>query len=85
MADRPKRRWTVDIHASADEWPQAISTLRELADHLEEHGPTCDLVQGGYSGSGYIRVAEDPSMTHEKYGQALDAYLASLRQSATKR
>ena len=81
---RPKRRWTIDVHASGDEWVDAVTRLRELADHVEEHGQACEMVMGGHVSSGYVHVRHDPDMTHEKYGQALDAYLAAQRTGEEK-
>jgi len=76
---KPRRRFHVAIVVDGDTWEDVAQSLRELLPHVEEHGPKCDSVSGGYSRGHFVHVVEDPEMTNEKYQAALDAYLAEVR------
>lgn len=80
---KPKRRFIVAIEASGDTWEDVAHSLRDLLPHIEEHGRNCDSVSGGPSSGHWVHVTENPDMTHEKYHEALEAYLAGKRSAVT--
>lgn len=75
----PSRRFELMIRISGDEWIDVIRDLEELALHIEQHGPECSSVSGGYSSGHTVTVVERPEQTREKYHAELDAYLARRR------
>lgn len=75
----PRRRFTIRIMVTGDTWEDVAHSLRDLLPHVEEHGPACSSVSGGSSTGHIVEVTEDPEMTHEKYTQELETYLADLR------
>jgi hypothetical protein len=79
MTDRPHRAYELDIHIGGDTWDEVIWNLHELANHIPDHGPACSSVSGSPSGGHSVTVTHRPEMTHEKYIEALEAYLESRR------
>lgn len=75
--ERPHRAFELDIHIGGDTWDEVIRDLKYLAEHVEDHGPTCSSVCGGPSGNHIVTVTRHPDMTHERYHEQNDAYLAS--------
>ncbi len=75
----PVRRYEIRVSVSGDDWPSAVRQLREMADHVEEHGPTCELVSGGYRSGGYVMILHDPDQSHDGYAQQLQDWLANRR------
>ncbi len=72
---KPHRRITVQINVSGDTWLDAARLLVDVLEHVETHGQACDLVHGGPDAGAYVKVTEDPEMTHERYHEALSKYL----------
>jgi hypothetical protein len=80
MADgRPRRRFTVEIEVSGDSWEHVQRGLQDLLPHIEDHGPQCSSVSGGYSSGHWIRVTENPEMTPQKYRAEVESYVAGLK------
>ena len=73
--EKPHRRFELTIKVSADEWKYALADLKDLVDHVEEHGPNCASVMGGPVAGHIVSVVEDPDMTHDKYFEQLDLWL----------
>ena len=69
----PNRTYKVTVIAQGDTWKDAIRELQHCAQHLEEHGPECKQVSGGYSTSSTIEVLHDPEMTGDKYREIIEA------------
>lgn len=67
-----KRCYNITLSAGGDTWEIAMQQLRELFAEVEEHGPECKFVTGGYASGGYVKVEHDPSMTHAAYQVALE-------------
>lgn len=76
IPQRPQRRWTIEIKSGGDTWEDALRLLREMADHIEEHGQGCDFTAGGSDSGGFIKITEDHDMTHARYHALLDSWLA---------
>lgn len=64
---RPQRRYKVTITIQGDTWEDAMRELRGIARHVEDHGPECQQVSGGYSTGSIVDVEFDPEMTGDKY------------------
>jgi hypothetical protein len=75
----PKRAFEVKLTISADDWQGIVLEVEHLADHLEQHGPVCGSVSGGPSSSHIVEVFKNVGMTHERYHQELEKYLAQMR------
>lgn len=67
---KPHRRFTVEINISGDTLEDVETALDEIARERIH-----DRVLGGSTLGYFVRVHEDPAMTHDKYHAALDAYL----------
>ena len=81
----PRRRWEVRITVGGDTWDDVKWQLRDLLPHIEDHGPECKSVSGSPSSNHVVYVLHDPEMTHERYHEELDRYLATRKESeATK-
>ena len=79
----PRRAVEIDLHVGANNWADAVRELVETAAHIEDHGPQCSSVAGSPSSNHIVTVYQDPTMTHERYFEALDRYLAA-REAAEK-
>jgi hypothetical protein len=75
----PKRRFDVQIGIGGDTWEDVLCSLRHLSEHLEEHGPTCNSAGGGPSAGHHVQITEDPTMTHERYHEAVESWLQEKR------
>lgn len=82
---KPHRRFELEIHVGADDWETVLRELQRLTAHLEEHGPACDSVSGGYDQGSWVKIVERPDQTHDKYVAELEAYLASERSAGGQR
>lgn len=80
--ERPHRAYTLSIEIGGDTWEDVMSDLRHIVSHLRDHGEKCSSVMGGPSCGHTIGVRIDPEMTHERYFEMLDTYLAE--KNATK-
>lgn len=79
-ADKPKpprRAAEIDVRVGANNWDDAVRELKWTVEHVEDHGPSCQSVSGGPSGNHIVTVYQDPTMTHERYFEELDKYLAA--------
>ena len=79
MVEKPHRRFEVTITVSADSWEDASRVIEDLLPHIVDHGPRCNSVSGGYSAGASVDIREDPEMTHERWWEAMEAYLAAAR------
>lgn len=77
---RPQRTFKVTVTVQGDTWEDAMRELHACARHVEDHGPECEQVTGGYSSSSIIDVRHDPAMTGDKYRDLVDEYLAEQRE-----
>jgi hypothetical protein len=75
VSERPQRMYQVTIEVGADSWEDTAAEIRRVLEHVEEHGPECSLVSGGYSSGSHVTVRHDPAMSHDAYFAALDQYL----------
>lgn len=79
MSDRPKRAFTIELVAGGDTFADAADLIREMADHVGDHGVACDFVSGGPSRGGFIRISKRPEMTHDRYHDELRKHLDAER------
>ena len=80
---KPTRRYTITVEIGDDTWEGAVAELRRVCAHVEEHGPECKLVSGGYSGCSMVTIAHDPTMTHDRYMSELDEVLRKSDERTT--
>ncbi len=80
---RPHRAFEITIRVGADTWEDAIAELLRMAYHIEEHGPNCNSVSGGYSTNHTVTILQNPQMTHDRYFEQLGAYLAAKKEEPT--
>lgn len=73
----PRRAVEIDVHVGANNWADAVRELVETAAHIEDHGPQCSSVAGSPSSNHIVTVYQDPTMTHERYFEMVDKYLAT--------
>lgn len=73
--ERPKRAFEVQITVGGDTWADIKYQLRDLLPHIEDHGPECNSVSGSPSANHIVTVFQNPEMTHEKYFEAIHAWL----------
>lgn len=52
----PQHPFEVRITIGAEDWDYVIRTLDELARHIPEHGPDCNMCSGGAGGSHSVTV-----------------------------
>lgn len=71
---KPHRSYEVSITISGDTWQDIIYQLRDLLPHIEDHGPACNSASGSPSSGHIVYVRHDPTMTHERYFEILEAY-----------
>lgn len=76
----PRRKYELRVGISGDTWDDVIHELRRVADHIEEHGETCNLSSGGPTCGAWVTNAVDPEMTHERYFEELKVWCAERRQ-----
>lgn len=92
MSDDLHRRFTLTLKLGADTLDDLYHTLRNLAVELDRKGEATfaewqaaekrpySITSGGY-GSGYhLQLAFDPTMDHETYVEALEAYLNKAKE-----
>jgi len=72
----PRRAFELTIKIGGDTWRDVLRDLLDTARHVEQHGPQCNSVSGGYSTNHIVDVRVDPDMTHDRYVDQLEAYLA---------
>lgn len=71
--DPPVRAFSITIKIGGDTKEGAVALLREFADSIDEG--QIGTAHGGPSSGGFFDVKIDPEMTHDKYIEALEAYL----------
>ena len=84
MTKAPKRAVEITIVVGADNIDIAVAEVQRIAAHVSEHGTDCRMVSGGCDSGSYVMIAYDPTMTPERYVEALGAYLDECRKEETK-
>lgn len=72
----PKRCYQLKINVGGDTWEDVIWQLKDLVDHVIDHGPECQMVSGGCNAGWNIEVEHRPDMTNAKYFEALGNWRA---------
>lgn len=80
---RPRRAFVLEIEIGGDTWDDVMRNFHELAEHIPEHGPECSSVSGSPSCGHHVIVTHSPEMTHERYIQDLEAWIAWREQQKT--
>lgn len=75
----PHRAYELEIKIGGDTWQDVLRHLHELQQHIPDHGEECNSVSGGSTSNHIVIVGRYPEMTHDRYVQELDEYLAMLR------
>jgi hypothetical protein len=78
--EEPKRKYQMTFKIGADSWDEILSSMDNFTLEMKMYHPNLDRNHNGVSGSpvaGYsYDVIVDPDMTHDKYFEQIDAYLA---------
>lgn len=79
----PRRRWHIQIEVGGDSARDALHLLEEYAKTLRRRldddlpaGQAINICSGGYSTGGNVEAHHDPEMTHARYFERLDEWLA---------
>lgn len=80
---KPRNKYEVTLHVSAADWLAAIRALKDLVDHVDEHGPECSSVSGGGAASHWVDIQHNPEQTPENYARELRAYVDAMRLKPT--
>ena len=73
----PKRAFELELRVGGDSWDIVLNELQELVRHIRKNGQECSSVSGGYGSNHLVTITHDPSMTHDKYFEQLDQYIAA--------
>lgn len=78
--ENPRRRIKITLTLGADSWDEAVRALHgiehRLAEAQDREEPKIAVTSGGY-GSGYhLEADEDPTIDHDSYFEAVEAYRA---------
>lgn len=76
---RPRRAFELRLDVDGDTWEDVANQLESIVQHVVSHGPKCESVGGSPSSGHIVIVTQNPEMTHERYFEELDLYLASER------
>lgn len=76
---RPRRTFELDVHVDGDTWDDVLRELRHLVRHIEDHGPECKSVGGGYSTGHIVSIRHDPEMTGDRFRENLEKYLEAAQ------
>lgn len=78
----PKRAWRITVTVGGDTEQGAILLAQEMLDNLSSDGR---LTPGGFAteeewltSGGSSEVTHDPTMTHDRYSEALDRHFEAL-------
>ena len=80
--EQPERRFVLGMKLGADSREDLMSLLNSIVRDFERRGGQFDLITGGYSTGGTVVVVEHGDVTHDKYFEELNAWLAA-RKSAS--
>lgn len=69
----PKHPFEVTIQIGASDWPEVLRVVTELAIHLEQHGPECNQISGGFGGCHSVHV-ERREISAADYRNELSAW-----------
>jgi len=76
----PNRSYVVSVKASGDTWEEALRSLQEATEHVEEHGIHCKQIAGGVSRSHWIHIQLDKDMDAAKYQDGLAKYIQEKKE-----
>ena len=80
--DAPRHAFEIRISIGAETWPLAVYEMRRLADHIEEHGPECNMASGGAGSCSSVHV-EKRDVSPEKYRAELEEWMNSRKKADT--
>ncbi|RIL03113.1 MAG: hypothetical protein DCC71_15390 [Proteobacteria bacterium] len=75
----PKHTFELTLHVGACDWPSVVREVQRLAEHVEEHGPDCNMSSGGYGVGSYVSVEHQPDVTLESFVEAVEQWRLSQR------
>ena len=81
MMDKPKRRYELELSASADDLDSLIGLFRliEFVIASEPEDTPRNIVSGGYSSSYILDLSIQDDITHETWSKEIAAYLAEKK------
>ena len=83
MNEKPHRRYQLTLDIGADTYDELLRAIHTFADHMDMNYPALDYSTNGASGgvsTGYsYDVKVDNDMTHERWYEELQAYLAARK------
>lgn len=68
----PQRCFVLTVKIGGDTWGDVASELARISEHVLDHGQECQLVSGGCSSGAIVTVDHNPSMTRDKYFEAIE-------------
>lgn len=72
----PKRAYTLDLSLTADSVDALIGQLNGIIFHLRnEDVVTTNIISGGYDSGYVLDIIVDPTQSHDKFMQDLDAWI----------
>lgn len=83
--EHPRRAFDLTISIGGNTWADVVELLRDFAAHVEEHGPECSLVLGGYVSGGYVDIRRDPAMTHDAYCAAIEQWCEAVTEERARK
>jgi len=52
----PRHAFEVEIHVGGETWGDTLREIQRFCEHIERHGPECNLASGGAGSAGHITV-----------------------------
>lgn len=70
----PAHTFELTVRVGSCDWELLVDELERTAQHVREHGPTCNLVSGGAGRTCSVHVEHHPDVTEESFRQALNKW-----------
>lgn len=70
----PSPTFELTVKVGSCDWSLVVEELERTAQHVREHGPTCNLVSGGAGRTCSVQVVHHQEVTEQSYRAALHAW-----------
>ena len=77
LNEGPQRRIEIRLNLGADDWPEVVRALENLALAIERGEHRSHGLSAGWASSYTIIVHENPTQTGDKYRDEIAAYVAA--------
>lgn len=79
-AKPPKRAYQLVIRVDGDTWEDVVRMMREINTSVRDVGPDAfPCLSGGYSCGYTVQKVVDPTMTHDRWAEDLNAWLSKMQ------